>query len=167
MRKDIETNFIIMQITKQFIKESNKIEGIIRPPTNAEQREFNRFMDLPVVTIEDLEKFVKIYQPNAVLRDQIGLNVRVGNYIAPLGGPEIRTVLNSLLEDINHQQITPFIGHCRFETIHAFMDGNGRSGRMLWAWHMKQVFGEESLNLGFLHRFYYQTLQTFHDYDPS
>lgn len=133
-----------------FVVESNRIEGITRAPSSAEMVEFHRFMELEIVTSEELEAFVKVYQPNAVLRDKPGLNVRVGNHIPPHGGPEIRADLKRLLETLG--QHTPHKNHLHYETLHPFTDGNGRSGRMLWAWQVRD------LSLGFLHRFYYQTL---------
>lgn len=132
-----------------FITESNKIEGIHRPPRKAEVKEFHRFMNLPEVTLGDVQKFVSVYQPDAVLRDKPHLNVRVGSHIAPMGGPEIVDDLKSLLSD---KGITPYQRHIEYENLHPFTDGNGRSGRMLWAWEMRQI------PLGFLHMFYYQTL---------
>ena len=38
------------------------------------------------------------------------------------------------------------------------MDGNGRSGRILWAWQMIEHNINPGLSLGFLHTFYYQAL---------
>lgn len=49
--------------------------------------------------------------------------------------------------------MSPFTTHLRYESIHPFSDGNGRSGRALWLWQMKG-----RAPLGFLHQFYYQTL---------
>lgn len=133
-----------------FIAESNRIEGITRQATNEEVAEFCRFMALPVVNREDLIQFVSVYQPGAVLRDRPGLNVRVGNHFPPLGGPHITRELDSIVNDAHC--CDPHSVHVRYETIHPFTDGNGRSGRMLWAWMMKRF------PLGFLHHFYYQTL---------
>ena len=53
---------------------------------------------------------------------------------------------------------TPYDIHRRYETLHPFMDGNGRSGRILWAWQMIHHDIRPGLSLGFLHAFYYQTL---------
>ncbi len=136
--------------TKEFIKESNKIEGILRPPTMAEINEQERFMSLNRITVDDLIKFVNVYQPNAKLRDEYGMNVRVGNYRPPEGGPRIAKLLTDFLSGLN--LFSAFEAHCYYEALHPFTDGNGRSGRAIWAWRMG------GYGLGFLHSFYYQCL---------
>lgn len=141
------------KIEYDFIRESNRIEGIFREPTIEEVNEFRRFIQLEKVTIEDMKIFVGVYQPNATLRDKIGYDVRVGNYIAPRGGVDIYHSLQRILEEVSNTNA--FNTHIQYEKLHPFTDGNGRSGRMLWAWKMKR------LDLGFLHMFYYQTLQSF------
>lgn len=140
--------------TFNFVKESNKIEGIHRDPTLAELGEHNRFMKLLVITVKQLTEFVSVYQPNARLRNEIGLNVCVGNYIPPIGGPDILDKLTRIL--IYAECITPYQIHRIYENLHPFTDCNGRSGRALWAWHM--VHKGEGISLGFLHHFYYQSL---------
>lgn len=151
-----QTNLTTLNFMKvnaiEFITISNRIEGILRPPTQEEIKEFHRFMDLEEIDVWQLQQFVSIYQPNAELRNREGLNVRVGNHIPPKGGPEIESRLSSLLDCMCN--IGPYRTHLEYETIHPFTDGNGRSGRMLWAWQMKEF------PLGFLHHFYYQTLQS-------
>lgn len=136
--------------TYSFVVESNRIEGILRPPTQDELDEHDRFMALAVITVEELQKFVGVYQPDARLRDMPGLNVRVGSHIPPPGGPHIPEALAHLLSNMG----TPWETHVEYETLHPFTDGNGRSGRAIWAWQMMDV----GHPLGFLHHFYYQSL---------
>ena len=142
------------QLAVKFVRESNLIEGIQREPTKEELFEFNRFMRLEQVHIDDLEQFVRVYQPNAKLRRTIGYDVRIGGHVPMPGGPRVEQTLMDLLRDID-AGLDSWEAHIRYETLHPFSDGNGRSGRMLWAWQE----GPYKLQLGFLHKFYYQTLQ--------
>lgn len=142
------------QLEIDFIDESNGIEGIIRPPTAAEIEEFKRFMDLDQPTVGDMRRFVDVYQPGAKLRDNPGMDVMIANRIPPRGGPYITGMLEDILDDAyDHPGATPFSIHTRYEGLHPFTDCNGRSGRMLWAWMHRD------LRLGFLHRWYYQSLE--------
>ena len=138
------------------IRETNLIEGITREPTGAEMAAHLDFLLLPKVEIRDLENFVNIYQPNAVMRTRVGWNVQVGNHTPPKGGPHITEQLQALLDEANLIQGSneAWNIHLQYETLHPFTDGNGRSGRMLWYWMMGHNSG-----LGFLHTFYYQTLR--------
>lgn len=132
----------------RFVAESNKIEGIIREPLDKEVDELLRFLKLDTITVEELEAFVKVYQPDARLRDDYGLDVQVGNHIPPGGSPEMRQRLEGLLTN----RMDAYNRHICYEAIHPFTDCNGRSGRALWAWQMQDI------SLGFLHMFYYQAL---------
>lgn len=135
-----------------FIIESNKIEGIHSPPTQLEIDAHNNFMKLENITVQDLKDFVFAYQPNARLRDMIGMNVMVGNYHPPEGGPDIKSSLELLLFNVNIGMLNPYNAHIKYESLHPFTDCNGRSGRILWLWMMR------SAPLGFLHTWYYQSL---------
>ena len=143
--------------SRDFVRETNRIENIHREPTQAEVDEFERFMRLDVVTIGELEQFVSVYQPDAKLRILPGMNVYVGRHVPPPGGPAIPEMLQALLDFVNDNEggQAAYSAHIQYETIHPFTDGNGRSGRMLWAW---QIGYDWAVQLGFLHRFYYQTL---------
>lgn len=134
---------------RDFVRESNRIEGIHRDPTSAEIDAHLDFIWLPQITIPSLVKLVAVLQPDAVLRDQIGIpGVRVGDHVAPPSGPSIRFRLGEVLfiDDVWQQ-------HIAYETLHPFTDGNGRSGRALW---LHRHAGNAPI--GFLHAFYYQTL---------
>lgn len=147
--------------TYQKVHESNRIEGIGRDPLQAEIVEFERFFNLGEVTISDLVDFVGVYQPDAMFRVKEGMNVRVGSYYPPAGGPEIQDELFEIVDAANNKLWTPWEIHTEYESLHPFTDGNGRSGRMLWYWTMRK--NTSLANLGFLHAFYYQTLQNYQD----
>ena len=144
---------------EDFVRESNRIERIVREPGDLQfAREVvatQIFLNQDRPTVLDLENFVTICTTEAVhpatLRRLVGQDVRVGNHFPPPGGPEIRPALQDLLDKMSHDNA--WQTHLAYENLHPFMDGNGRSGRVLWLW---QMGGKAPL--GFLHRFYYQTL---------
>jgi len=149
--KLIRHNFI----NESFIKESNKIEGIDGDPTESQIAEHERFINVKVITIDEIIKFVNVYEPNAVIRDKSNLNVMVGNHKPPEGGQNIIYSLQNLLDQIN--DLSPFDFHAAYESLHPFTDCNGRSGRALWAWMM---FKKEGVRPNqFLHPFYCQSLE--------
>lgn len=141
---------------ESFVCESNRIEGIMRPPTAAELAETRAFLDLDKIIVSDLERLVMVYQPGAQLRIRDGMDVRVGDHHPPPGGPGILVDLSEILDMQRSKH--PYLLHHDYETLHPFIDGNGRSGRALWAWQMVRR-GGIGLGRGFLHEFYYQALQ--------
>lgn len=145
-----------MQMTlEDFVRESNRIEGIHRDPTSEEIAAHKIFLSLTNPTIEDMCAFVKVCAPHAELRNKEGMDVRVGNYIPPRGGPDIEIKLNEILK--HWPWMSSFLLHVQYEKLHPFTDCNGRSGRVLWLWRHRDY------SLGFLHAFYYQTLSTISD----
>lgn len=147
-----------MKALEAFVRESNAIEGILREPTEQEVCAHAAFLAAYEIDVRELCAFQGAIAPGKPLRDASGMNVRVGNHIAPAGGPDIPLRLADLLDDINRGLIDPWHCHVRYETLHPFMDGNGRTGRALWAWQMQKL-GHDPFALPFLHRFYYQTLE--------
>lgn len=139
----------------EFIVESNQIESITHPPTDAEIAAHERLLGLAQVRVADLERFVADVAGEP-LRRQPNLNVVVGGHVPPRGGPHIETELRWLLD--RAQTIDdPHTTHVQYELLHPFRDGNGRSGRALWAWQMLHV-GLDPFIRPFLQTFYYQTL---------
>ena len=138
----------------EFIIESNRIEGITGLP---KMEPSAAFISLDEPTVEDLCEFVRS-EAGAELRTRVGMSVIVGNHRPPPGGPEIAIELRKLIQLAIDNDATPFDIHRRYETLHPFMDGNGRSGRILWAWQMIEHDIRPGLSLAFLHAFYYQTL---------
>ena len=107
-----------------FMAESNRIEGIFE--TTEEQVEATRkFLALPVLGVEYVAHLVNVYQPGAVLRTKEGMNVRVGNHIAPPGGPHIFGQLDRLLGNLvkGDTAANAWMAHLEYETLHPFTDG--------------------------------------------
>lgn len=141
---------------RKFLKESNAIENIHGHVPITQIEAARSFLNNGDPTIISMEEFVKVNQPNSVLRDKDGLNVKVGGYYPPQGGPNIRIKLEHILKKVKYEH--PWMTHRKYENLHPFMDGNGRSGRILWLWQM--IHQGKGINpLGFLQTFYYQTLE--------
>ncbi len=142
---------------ESFLSESNRIEGIMREVKRSEFQAAMAFLTLDRIHVHDLERLVAVFQPGTKLRDKPRMDVRVGDHIAPPGGTDIPIQLDIMLRLAEDNLLSPYDVHCRYEALHPFMDGNGRSGRMLWLWQMERQHG--GAPLGFLHTFYYQALQ--------
>lgn len=146
-----------------FVAESNHIEGM-PSVTTTEIEAHEELLAVDAIGIADMERFVRAVQPGAILRRKRGLNVRVGGYIAPPGGPAIEVELTALLATLKHR--TPYEVHQAYEHLHPFTDGNGRSGRALWLLMMirRGLFHPQLL---FLHHWYYQSLEAARTPDSS
>ena len=111
---------------------------------------------LDEVTEHYMFAIVKVYQQDANLRNQKGLDVYVGNHEPMPGGPGVPERLKWILDNLN--DLNPYRNHVLYESLHPFTDGNGRSGRALWTWQMHKEGHAGSTGLGFLHTWYYQSL---------
>ena len=137
------------------------IEGINRPPSDAEIKEMDYFMCIEHMGIVDIINFVNIYQSNAKFRSHHSkANVRVGNHRPIPSGFEVKEKLQFILTCMDLMK--PYNMHNLYETLHPFTDCNGRSGRALWAWQYQKIVGAENMHRiwdrGFLHTWYYDSL---------
>jgi Fic family protein len=140
-----------------FVRESNRIEGITRDPTLDEIAAHERLLALFEVHVPTLNNFQSVIAPGHPLRNREGLDVHVGHYVAPPGHPKLRGRLERICRLANCGA-DPWLIHCKFELLHPYMDGNGRTGRALWMWQTHSL-GRNPFALPFLQAFYYQTLE--------
>lgn len=156
-----------------FVIESNRIERIERPPTTEELDAHLRLATDDHLTVGDVSAFVRALGDvghGGALRNRRGMDVQVGNHVAPRGGPEIQVQLGKLLDwasvargtfEEHERDAHELYG--RYEDLHPYMDGNGRSGRALWLQFML-LFDPEEVWKGyvrqtlFLNAYHYATL---------
>lgn len=142
-----------------FLTESLLIENILRPPFRTEIEATEKFLMLPKLSLDAVTDLAKIFEPRAALRNVKGMDVRVGNHVPPKGGAAIVRGLKMIIEQANKGD-KPYEVHTAFQTLHPFMDGNGRTGRAVWAWQMVKDRGVYAgLDKLFLQRWYYQSLR--------
>lgn len=124
---------------KAYIKASNEIEGIYSEQENAQSLAAWAYLDkletLSHLDICTVQKLITINQqdlrPNqrGYYRNVSQTNVQVGGRVAA-DYSYVEDLMIKWLNDI--AEMTPLVGHIRFEAIHPFVDGNGRTGRMLY-----------------------------------
>lgn len=133
---------------KNYIHESNLIENI--DDREEDERSLNAWLwlveqpELSHSVICRLQKRITLRQHNLMpnqrgyYRGTAGNNVNVT--IGGKAGADFRMVpflMDNWLLDF--MKMDPVAAHMRFEKIHPFVDGNGRTGRMIMWWQQLQL----------------------------
>lgn len=137
---------------KQHIHESNLIENI--DSSYEDNQSFKAWLflkDIPFLTKDVLKELhrmvtVKNLEPEyqGKFRNELRVNVSVGGKIAPQWYLVEHLINNWLLD---YENLDPIEAHIRYEKIHPWLDGNGRTGRLLLWYHERKLGLEPTLFL--------------------
>lgn len=123
------------------IHNSNLIENIDDPKEDKRSlKAWEYLKDQPVISQPVLLELHKMITRKQLSRSEAGhyrkVGVHVGGRMCPhpmIAQGQIYGWLNEMFD--SWRTLDPKDMHIRFEKIHPFVDGNGRTGRMLMWWH--------------------------------
>lgn len=133
----------------EHIRESNLIEGIDSERADKDcMVAWEALLHCPKIThgaLMQLHVMITSHQTD-LYQDEKGnyrrIQVYVGNHTPPAAHMVPALMMQFLKE---FEAMDPIEAHIRFETIHPFVDGNGRTGRMLLWWHQLKLNQEPTL----------------------
>lgn len=137
------------ELTSEYFRESNLIEGIDDPDEDEQLERAWNFL----TTKTAVNRAVLFEVHEMVVQNQIELSdIQKGNYRhiqvyvgdhTPPNALRVPELMENWLKD--WLEMTPKEAHIEFETIHPFVDGNGRVGRLLMWWHELKLGLEPTL----------------------
>lgn len=133
------------------IRQSNLIENIDDEAADAQSlRAWNYVRKAPHITETVMLRLHKLITKDQLPANESGnfrnVQVMVGGRICPDPYLAQQMIFNWIIDLLEHKDtLSPKDMHIRFEQIHPFIDGNGRTGRMLMWWHEKKLGLEPTL----------------------
>lgn len=170
----------VVKLSAKHIHESNLIEGYDDPEFDKQSMVAWRFLEqqthLTHYDVCKVQKIITLLQDD-LLPNQRGyyrnVQVWVGNHQPPhaLKIPELMEQwlfdLSMILAHPSPDNSTPKGMHKVFEYIHPFVDGNGRTGRMLMWWHELKLGKKPTLILNAEKQDYYRWFTERTDLPPT
>jgi len=137
-----------------FLQESDRIEGYnyslleyayletAQTMCHVDAYEYIEFQDIitPAV-IEEMHRMLIEFDPKLPSKYK-GKYRDCDVWIAGRKGldpADISKSIEDFCTELNYGKKKPLDLHVIYEHIHPFADGNGRSGRLLWAWHLNKL----------------------------
>lgn len=162
MRRDFDRDLQLLDMSEH-IRQSNLIENIDDPREDRQSMVAWQFLrDQRRISQPTLLDLHSLITKNQLAPAESGryrqVMVTVGPHVPPEPFLAQQLIYNWLYAMLDHwKTLDPIEMHIRFEKIHPFVDGNGRTGRMLLWWHqIKQ--GEEPTLFTFAEREKYYEL---------
>ena len=147
-------------LSSNHIHQSNLIEDIDDPAEDIQSMEAWAYIihkkHLTYGAVMELHRLITCNQlPANETGHTRKVQVYVGNWVPPNAYLADQMLRNWILDIEHHwKDLDPKEMHVRFETIHPFIDGNGRTGRMLMWWHESKL-GHEPTLIEFKDRYTY------------
>lgn len=139
---------------EMFITESNEIEGIFsKGQVKYSQKAYNITKEITPKSILKMHKIIieNLNKPIAgKFRDKV---VYIGGRICPTDYLDDR--IRDLCEVVPRDGLSALNWHINFEIIHPFLDGNGRTGRLIYYWHCQNIGIEPMMFLAKYKKGYY------------
>ncbi len=145
-----------MRVTLDFIHNSNLIENINSAKEDRQSWDawtwFSQQEMISQPTLLELHAKITRYNLSKQYRGSYrDVDVTVGGRLCPTPFLAKQQIYNWLYDMQEWKKHDPKKMHVRFEKIHPFIDGNGRTGRMLMWWHELQT-GKPATMISFANR---------------